>query len=630
MAGSTIRKALGAVKDQTSISIAKVSSAIAPELDVAVVKATSHEDEPANEKYMREIISLTTFNRPNLSACVTAVSRRLNKTRDWIVAVKTLILVHRLLVDGDRGFHEEILYATRRGTRILNMSDFKDEAHSASWDHSSFVKAYALYLDQSLECALFQQKQKSGTGGRDDPYERERGSSYYSDGDYGREARDRDRRRDDRDKKPEISIREMKIEAVLEKIRQLQKVMDRFLACRPVGRAKNSRMILVAVYPIVRENFQLYADICEVLAVLADQFPNLDYDNSRKAFDAYAIAAKQINELLGFYGWCKDIGIARSSEYPEVKRISDRLLDTLEEMMRDKAGIAKTPYIEPKTEIKDEVVVDEEEDEATLTDMGDIKALPAPEDFEPKFPEVQTTVQVKKSPTAPTPPLVDLREDTMTADEQGNKLALSLFSGTGASTTGKSTAITNGAWEAFPSDQPAESEVTSAWQNPAAEAGKADWELALVETAGNLEKQKALMAGGFDNLLLDGMYEQGAVRQHVASKNDGGSSSSVALPLPGGGKSQVLALPAPDGTVKTIGNEDPFMASLSVPAPSYVQMAEIEKKQQLVVQEQLMWQQYERNGMQGQPQQIPPYGMQMGYGMQPLYGGYYYTGQPPY
>ncbi|KAL9440387.1 hypothetical protein AB3S75_019115 [Citrus x aurantiifolia] len=104
----------------------------------------------------------------------------------------------------------------------------------------------------------------------------------------------------------------------------------------------------------------------------------------------------------------------------------------------------------------------------------------------------------------------------------------------------------------------------------------------------------------------------------------------------------VLALPAPDGTVQTVGNNDPFAASLTVPPPSYVQMAEMERKQQFLVQEQQLWQQYGRDGMQGQvalgkiaggsgyygpnPQSMMPYGMPQATGMgQPGPGGYYYS-----
>ena len=105
-----------------------------------------------------------------------------------------------------------------------------------------------------------------------------------------------------------------------------------------------------------------------------------------------------------------------------------------------------------------------------------------------------------------------------------------------------------------------------------------------------------------DPLLLGGMYDQGAVRQQVAAQAASGSASSVALPAPGRGAAAaaVLMLPAPDGTVQAVGG-DPFAASLAVPPPSYVQMAEMERKQQLLVQEQQMWAQYRQGGMRGQP-----------------------------
>ena len=203
---------------------------------------------------------------------------------------------------------------------------------------------------------------------------------------------------------------------------------------------------------------------------------------------------------------------------------------------------------------------------------------------------------------------MNLKDDGVSADEQGNKLALALFSG-------PPTTNSNGAWEAFPSN--GEPEVTSAWQTPAAEIGKADWELALVETASNLSKQKAALGGGMDPLLLNGMYDQGAVRQHVnTTQLSGGSASSVALPGSGKSATPVLALPAPDGTVQPVGNQDPFASSLSIPAPSYVQIADMERKQQLLAQEQQLWQQYGRDGMHGQV------------GLAKISGYGYYYGQP--
>ncbi|KAL9663192.1 hypothetical protein QQ045_028031 [Rhodiola kirilowii] len=618
----SIRKAVGAVKDQTSIGIAKVASNMAPDLEVAIVKATSHDEDPANEKHIRAVVNYVSSSNGYVHACVAALTKRLSKTRDWVVAIKSLVLVHRLLSDADPLFQHEIMHATRKGTRVLNMNDFKDEAHANSWDHSAFVKTYAMYLDQKLELMIFDRKSGSGggsgsgrggdqrwrsppgrgqdydyAGNRDEPVMRRSRSFGEVNGSAGRDER-----------RAVTPLQEMKPERIFAKMGHLQRLLDRVLACRPTGMAKNCRLVLVALYPVVRESYQLYADICEVLAILLDKFFDMEYPDCVKAFSAYASAAKQIDELIQFYNWCKDVGVARTSEVPDVQRITDKLLETLEEFLKDRAKGQKSP------EKREELPAPPPEEPEP--DMNEIKALPAPEIKAPPPP------QEPKPETEPPMPqftddLVNLRDDGVTADDQGNKFALALFAGPAANG--------NGSWQAFPSD--GQSDVTSAWQNPAAEVGKADWELALVESASNLTKQKNAMGGGLDPLLLNGMYDQGMVRQHTSTNAlAGGSASSVALP--GRNSTPVLALPAPDGTVETV-NQDPFAASLAIPPPSYVQMSDMEKKQQLLSQEQQLWQQYASQGMQGpgslaklnghgqaSPQMMP-------YGMPP--GGYYYT-----
>ncbi|BAT76332.1 clathrin assembly protein [Vigna angularis] len=607
MASSTIRKAIGVVKDQTSISIAKVAGNLAPDLEVLIVKATSHEEVPADDKYIREILTLTSHSRGYISASLITISKRLTKTRDWIVAVKALMLVHRLLVDGHPAFEEEIVHATGRGTRILNMSDFRDEAHSSSWDHAGFVRLYALYLDEKVEFVAYRRKLRGGVESEEFREERE----------------------DESNKRSEVTpVREMRAERVLERLKHLLRMLDRVLGCRPIGAAKNNRLVLVALYQVVRDSFKLYIEVCDVLGVLLDRFTEMEYVHCVKAFDSYVGAAKMMDELVGFYSWCKDMGIARSSEYPEVQRITDKLLGTLEGFLKEMSNRSKSP--ERKLEMK-VITVYESEPEA---DMNEVKALPAPESESFRAPEAPAVAQPNKvvGSEKETSDLVDLRDDGVSADEQGNKMALALFSGPG-------TVRGEGSWEAFPSNE--ESEVKSAWETAAGEVGKADWEVALVENSSKLSKQKAELAGGFDPLLLNGMYDQGAVRQHLStSELSGGSASSVALPGLGKRGTPILALPAPDGTVKAVGAQDPFAASLSVPPPSYVQMADMERKQQLLVQEQQVWKQYGMDGMQGQvgltrvggappgyyvtaPQPLMPYGMpQFGGIGQP--GGYYY------
>ncbi|KAJ7956724.1 Epsin N-terminal domain-containing protein / clathrin assembly protein-related [Quillaja saponaria] len=633
MASSSIRKAIGVVKDQTSISLAKVAGNLAPDLEVLVVKATSHDEVPADDKYIREIVDLTSYSRGYVNACVVTITKRLSKTRDWIVALKALMLLHRLLVYGHPIFEEEIVFATRRGMRILNMSDFRDEAHSNTY-HATFMRLYAMYLDEKIEFLVYEKKLQ-GSDGKFEDKDDNWGPSRRGYGEFGDELNNEMGRRSrsygdvnesmGKEQRGEVTpVGEMRPHRALDRLNHLLRVLDRILACRPSGPAMSNRLVLVAVYQVMRESFKVYERISDILRLLLDRFTEMEYADSVKAFDAYVSAGKKIDELVGFYNWCKDMGIAMSSEYPEVQRIADKLLETLEGFLK---GMAKIPK-SPENNIVLKPTVKEPE-----PDMNEVKALPPPENFTPAPPPASQP-RPQPQPQQETHDLVNLKDDMISADEQGNRLALALFSG-------QPSVKADGSWEAFPSD--GEPGGTSAWQTPAAEIGKADWELALVESTSNLSKQKAALAGGFDPLLLNGMYDQGAVRQHVnTSQLTGGSASSVALPGPGKCATPVLALPAPDGTVQAVGQQDPFAASLSVPAPSYVQIAEMERKQRLLVQEQQLWQQYGSSGMQGQvglaqiaggsgyyghsPQPMMPYGMPLAQvsGMgQP--GGYYYA-----
>lgn len=214
MAPSKLRKAIGAVKDRTSISLAKVGgSNCLSDLEVAIVKATRHEEYPPEERHVREILSLTAYSRANISACVDNISRRLGKTKNWVVALKSVMLIHRLLSDGDPSYEQEIFFATRRGTRLLNMSEFRD-SKSNSWDYSALVRTYSLYLDEQLEYRMQSRRGKRSAYAYDEDLEEIGPNAIMV--------------------KP-TPLREMKNEDIFSRIQYLMQLLERFLACRPAG-----------------------------------------------------------------------------------------------------------------------------------------------------------------------------------------------------------------------------------------------------------------------------------------------------------------------------------------------------------------------------------------------------------
>ncbi|KAK9706198.1 hypothetical protein RND81_07G110600 [Saponaria officinalis] len=560
-----IRRAMGVVKDKTRISIAKVASNLDPEIDILIVKATSHDDVVPNDKIFEEILVRSSSSKELVIECVGLVCKRIERTRDWIVALKCLILIHRLVIDGGEVFVEEIACANasnvKGGGMLSNMCVFKDEAHPNSWDYTEFVRRYGMYLDEKVELMVF-----------DNMCLRRRMRFGVSDGlnELGeKESRD------------EVSV--------LSRMEQLQRMLERVLAMRPRTVSKHQKLVILALCPVVEESFKLYDDICEGLSYLLDKFWGMEYWNVVKSLGTYVTVAKQIDELVEFYAWCKDFGVVTNSEYLVVERISDDLLRTMESFMKNKAVEFKNQRKKKNESSVDHVSLQQKEQESSISvTVRETESVSDDDDFvgvtvgemEPVSDDdnfVGVTVgdvePISDDFVGQFQELINLKDDEVPEEDHGEKLALALFSDNQTNIN---------PWENV-SNSTETTKITR-------ENETSDWELALVESASNLNKQKPELGGGFDDLLLDSLYNQKTV-----------SNTANCSPMIMGGNA-VLALPSPNGPLGPLQvvEQDPFAASVAVPPPMYVQIAEMEKQQRLMMHEQQVWQQYGTNGMQGQ------------------------------
>ncbi|XP_027094058.1 clathrin coat assembly protein AP180-like [Coffea arabica] len=314
---SKLKKAIGAVKDQTSISLAKVGSNTTSNLEVAVLKATTHDDVPIEERYVNEVLYLVSSNKAYAAACARAIGKRIGRTRNWIVALKSLMLVLRIFQDGDPYFPREVLHAMKRGARILNLTSFRDDSNSSPWDFTAFVRTFALYLDERLDCFLTGKLQRR----------------------YTHRVREASGHRNSRANEP---VRDMKPAMLLDRISYWQRLLERAIATRPTGAAKTNRLVQISLYAVVQESFDLYKDISDGLALLLDSFFHLHYQNCVSAFQTCVKASKLFEELSAFYSLCKSMGVGRTSEYPSVQTISEELIETLQEFLKDQSSFPAT------------------------------------------------------------------------------------------------------------------------------------------------------------------------------------------------------------------------------------------------------------------------------------------------
>ncbi|KAG8055762.1 hypothetical protein GUJ93_ZPchr0001g29606 [Zizania palustris] len=302
------RRAYGALKDTTTVSLANLNSDF-KDLDVAIVKATNHVESPPKERHLRKVAAATSIVSPraDVAYCIHALARRIAKTRNWIVALKTLVVIHRLLREGDPTFREEFLTFTQR-VRILQLSNFKDDSTPIAWDYSSWVRTYGLFLEERLECfrvlkydieAECLSKQGQGP---------EKGHS---------------------------RTRELDSQDLLEQLPALQQLLYRLIGCRPEGAANSNYLVQYALALVLKESFKIYCAINDGIINLVDKFFEMPRHEALKALEIYRRAGQQAGSLSDFYENCRGLELARNFQFPILKEPPQTFLSTMEEYVRE-------------------------------------------------------------------------------------------------------------------------------------------------------------------------------------------------------------------------------------------------------------------------------------------------------
>ncbi|WCJ29994.1 ENTH/ANTH/VHS superfamily protein [Euphorbia peplus] len=302
--GSTnsLRKALGAIKDTTTVSLAKVNSDY-KELDISIVRATNHVERPAKEKHIRAIFAAISATRPraDVAYCIHALARRLSKTHNWAVALKTLIVIHRALREVDPTFHEELINYGRSRSHMLNMSHFKDDSSPNAWDYSAWVRTYALFLEERLECFRVLK--------------------------YDIET--------DRPRTKDLDTAEL-----LEQLPALQQLLFRVLGCQPQGAAVNNFIIQLGLSFVASESIKIYQAITDGTANLVDKFFEMQRQDAMRALDIYRRACQQAERLSEFYEICKSMDIGRGERFIKIEQPPSSFLQTMEDYVREAPRIS--------------------------------------------------------------------------------------------------------------------------------------------------------------------------------------------------------------------------------------------------------------------------------------------------
>lgn len=308
---SKLKLALGSVKDHVSIGKAMMChhhhhqqqrDHSFSSIEIAVLRATSHENGTINDKYMHEILFLVSNSKGSIPFLAERISSRLGKTKNHLVALKTLVLIHRLLRGGNRSFEQELCRAHVTGhLQISRIMCFTKSSFSEDHSYAGFLHKYAAYLEERLSWLINQ-------AGKLEPV-MFKGLEFWR-------------------------YDEKSIDMVFRTLPKCQVFIDRVLQCSPHDLfPSDHNLVHAAISNTLRESFQVYMTFSEGIATLVNMFFDLTASAKGLAIEILERASLQSQKLHDLYESCKQIVENKNLEYPSVQIISMDHIMALEQLI---------------------------------------------------------------------------------------------------------------------------------------------------------------------------------------------------------------------------------------------------------------------------------------------------------
>ncbi|KAB1211011.1 hypothetical protein CJ030_MR6G018127 [Morella rubra] len=293
-----LRLALGSVKDHASIGRAMIQNHHDgfSNIEIAVLRATGHDNGPIDDKHMHEILFLVSNSPGSIPFLAERISRRLCKTRDRVVALKTLVLIHRLLRGGNRCFEQQLRCAHASGHLQMSTRRFSNDSDPSV----CFQHKYAAYLEERMTWLINQ-------AGKLQPI---------------------------MSKSSEFRCYEEKsIDMVFRKLPKCQLLIDRVLDCSPLDILPSDNLAQAAMSNTLKESFQVYSTLCEGIASLVNMLFDLTKPARALACNILKRASQQSQELHDLYEICKRVIENKHLEYPVVQIITMEHVMALEQCL---------------------------------------------------------------------------------------------------------------------------------------------------------------------------------------------------------------------------------------------------------------------------------------------------------
>ncbi|KAG6509072.1 putative clathrin assembly protein At1g25240 [Zingiber officinale] len=295
------RRAAGVAKDAQSLCLTRIVTGRrrhrgGPEIEAAIIRATSHDDRSMDYKSAGRVFAWARAAPSSfLGPVMWSLSRRASRTRSWVVALKSLLLAHGLLLCSDDAPPPD-----RLGRLHFDLSDFSDRSSPSGF--SAFVRAYFRFLDQRSVFSI-------RTPNKHDSGQEEDETNSAADAD-------------------------------LEELKRLQTLLNLLMQIRPYADGMEVSLILEAMDCVVIEIFDVYSNICDgisrfLIGVRGSSVRSLESRKRRGEIGMRMLrrAAEQSLQLSSYFDLCRTLRLLNTADLPPVQSIPDEDMSALERLL---------------------------------------------------------------------------------------------------------------------------------------------------------------------------------------------------------------------------------------------------------------------------------------------------------
>ncbi|KVH96383.1 putative clathrin assembly protein At1g25240 [Cynara cardunculus var. scolymus] len=325
-----LRRASGALKDRSSLlkaSLTVRSTLRNPDIGVAVIKATTHDESCVNYRSNQRVFAWVRISDDHLCLVLWAISDRMGRTRTWAVALKGLMLLHGVFCCKVPGIQQ----IGRLPFDLLNFEDKHGKRRKMS-GLNEFICAYYVFLDQKSSFIFLHSQEQ-----------RERRVKRQLELLAGNETSD--------EQKEKSMIQD------LIWLQKLQGLLDTLLQIRPKSIQMVNTLVLEAMDCIVVEIYDIFSRICNGIASVLVKVYSAEKNEAEMAFSILQKAKVQHEELLFYFEFCREIGAVNASESPKMEQIPKEGIQELEHIINGESEQSKTDR-SPKEEEKSIIVVE--------------------------------------------------------------------------------------------------------------------------------------------------------------------------------------------------------------------------------------------------------------------------------